>query len=148
MTTIVYDHKNKMIAIDGRQSAGNEIKMDNAIKWRKDGDNIYFLCGHVSDYENFLSHQKKVGTASDVKIEVGAIRVSNGVAYKCSFDDDEYWEHKLECSDGLGSGGVYALSALDFGLDVREAVEYAKKKDIYSGGKVTVFDVEKMEFVE
>jgi hypothetical protein len=39
------------------------------------------------------------------------------------------------------------LAALDFGKTAKEAVEYAMTRDVYSGGKVHVYDIDKGEFI-
>lgn len=41
----------------------------------------------------------------------------------------------------MGSGYQFAIAALDLGKTAKEAVNYAKTRDIYTGGRVRVFDV-------
>lgn len=147
MTTIVYDHKNKQIAIDSRECAGDEIKTDNAIKYKEHGGIVYFLSGHTSDMQAFIGLDKKRGVNPDVEIKCSALFVRDGKAFKASFADGEYWELELPYSDSIGSGGVYALCAIDFGKSAFEAVEYAKTRDSCSGGKVHVYDIETMRFI-
>lgn len=53
----------------------------------------------------------------------------------------------MDHNQAVGSGGNWALSSLDHGKSAKEAVEYAITKDIYSGGKVHVYDIEKGEFI-
>lgn len=47
------------------------------------------------------------------------------------------------CRDGLsfaiGSGAKHALTAMDLGLDAKEAVKMAMKRDIYTGGRIRTF---------
>ena len=50
-------------------------------------------------------------------------------------------------SYAIGSGAEFAMSAMDFGMTAKEAVEYTMTRDIYTGGEVTVFDTVKMQFV-
>jgi len=58
-----------------------------------------------------------------------------------------YAECIVDHNYAQGSGDQWALAALDFGDSAREAVEYAMTKDVYSGGKVHVYDIEKAEFL-
>ena len=51
-------------------------------------------------------------------------------------------------SSTAGSGSHLAFGALDMGASAKEAVEMAIKRDSKSGGKVHVFDCEKMEFID
>ena len=43
MTTIVYDHKNKQIACDSRETAGGALVTDKAIKYYIRGDDVWFI---------------------------------------------------------------------------------------------------------
>ena len=148
MTTIVYDHKNKQIAIDSREVAGDEIKSDKAIKWKVVDGTTYFMSGCVSDYPAFFALDKVRGVKPDVDIHCSSIFIRKGAAFKCAFSDTGYWELELSSNDSIGSGGVYAISALDFGKSAREAVDYAKTRDVNTGGKTVVFSLDKNKFIK
>ena len=149
MTTIVYDHKNRQIACDGRETAGNEIKSESEQKWFYQGANLYFYCGSIADIEAFLNAEKVRGEKIEPPVESAGFVVRDGFVYKFNYCDEHgYWEQKLKHEDTMGSGGVYALCALDFGKSAKEAVEYAMTRDSGTGGKVSVFDCEKMEFID
>lgn len=151
MTTIVYDHKARQIAVDGRTTSGNVILSESCEKWIKDGDDYWFICGSACDEQRLIDQIKAAqqAEAPKWKIEASAFFVSGGIVYQCVVTDDgEPAKSECKYSDSMGSGGLFALSALDHGKSARDAVEYAKTRDCGSGGKVTVFDVEKMEFIE
>ena len=92
MTTIVYDHENKQIAIDGRLTKGGSTIIS-------DMDDGYF-CKMLIDHN--------------------------------------------ECK---GSGELLALAALDHGESALNAINYAMTRDMFTGGKVNVYDIEKGEFI-
>ena len=148
MTTIVYDHKNRQIALDSREVAGDEIKSDSAIKHMVVGGTLYFMSGCVSDHQAFFELDKVRGAKPDVDIQCSSIFVRGGVVFKCSFSTTGYWELELSSNDSVGSGGVYALCALDFGKSAREAVDYAKTRDVNTGGKTIVFSLDKNKFIK
>jgi len=145
MTTIVYDHKNKQVALDSRITAGNLIVTDEGSKHtEKDGEH-WFFCGETSDYDQLieLAHNDK----PEVLPDCSAIMVKGGVAWLVAFNG-EYCSHsKMQASRGIGSGGEFAMCALDFGKTAKEAVEYAITRDSGTGGKVHVYDIDKGEFV-
>lgn len=145
MTTIVYDHKNKQIAIDSRVTAGNMICDENAEKFIKNISATWFLCGTVADYEQLieLSHNEK----PEVQPDAYAIMVNHKGVWLVCFNGDYCCHSPLSHSRAIGSGADFALSALDHGKTAKEAIEYAMTRDTGTGGKVHVFDVEKMEFI-
>ncbi len=150
MTTIAYDHENKQIAVDGRTTTGQIIATDKAIKWiERDGD-YWFLCGSVCDREKFVDHfLDESPQKPDQEIECSGIAVRNGEVYYCVIDNDGAPRAtKIDYSDAMGSGYAFALAAMDHGKTAREAVKYASTRDSATGGRIRVFDVNKMKFVK
>lgn len=141
MTTIVFDHKNGQIAIDSRTTCSGVISTDSAIKYKKVGDIVYFCAGKVGEYDLFIKEFNVLGDANK-NLDVLALRIENKKVYLMTHGGDVFRECELEHNEGIGSGCDFALSALDFGKTAKEAVEYAKTKDIYTGGKVTVFNLD------
>jgi len=148
MTTIVYDHANRQIAIDGRTTSGSVINTETAEKWIQDGDDFWFICGPVSDKERLINHIN--ATAPDApkwEIECSAFLVSGGSVYHCVVTENgEPCKSQIKYSDSMGSGGVFALAALDHGKSAKDAVAYAATRDAGTGGKIMVMNVETMEF--
>ncbi len=148
MTTIVYDHKARLIAVDSREVAGDEIKTDSATKHYCVDGIFYFISGSVHDKDNFLCEPKVIRHKPDVEIDCTALIVRNGKVFKGRYDCEiGYWEVELTYSEAIGSGGTYAKCAIDHGKSAKESVQYAATRDIYTGGDVHVFDVDKMEFL-
>ena len=149
MTTIVYNHESKQIACES-QCTRNETAMSLiAEKYKFIGGDTWFFSGPTCDFSLFVdAHTNNNKLDSEVIGNVGAIRVSNGVAYLLGIDNGYVWESVMENNDGVGSGSLFALSALDFKSTVKKAVEYACTRDIYSGGKVHVYDIATDKFIE
>jgi len=152
MTTIVYDHKNKQIACDSRTTDGGVIAREDSIKYNTTGDKLWFLAGDVGDADTFIGHYNPLEEANP-NLNVDAVFVikegscAGGVYMAYKNRDNIYKECIVDHDYGTGSGGQWALSALDHGKSAREAVEYAITRDIYSGGKVHVYDINKGEFI-
>jgi len=146
MTTIVYDHKNKQVACDSRATAGGTILSDAETKYRKKGDYIWFMCGCSGSIDTFLTHFEALKDCAP-NLDTSGIFVFDGNVYQACIDENVFREDLLEVSVGAGSGGDWALAALDHGKTAKEAIEYAMTRDIYSGGKVHVYDIEKGEFL-
>lgn len=152
MTTIVYDHKKKQIACDSRSTIGGTIIDDCAIKYRSTDGKLWFIAGRPGDADTFINHYEPLTTANK-NMDVSAIFVVTsgacvGGAYMAVKDsDDTYAECIIDHNYAQGSGDKWALSALDHGKTAKEAVEYAMTRDVYSGGKVHVYDIVKGKFV-
>ena len=146
MTTIVYDHENKQIACDSRETAGNFICSDSVMKYRQMDDCIWFVAGYSSDVDILIDTAKHNAVAPE-NVEVLAILVKNKEATLVTIADGVYKFDKLTSHEGIGSGGRSAVCAIDFGNGAKVAVEYAITRDTMSGGKVHVYDIEKGEFI-
>jgi len=140
MTTIVYDHKNKLIATDGRISCGGVISTDQAEKRVVKNEVAFYFCGKVCDEQLFMEgfFGKKITEVPECK----ALVVEDESVYLCIFNDECILEKcPLTYNETIGSGGDFALSAMDFGKNVEEAVEYACTRDLYSGGQIRVYEI-------
>ena len=141
MTTIVYCHKTKKVAVDGRMSDNRGlIATDEKDKTIKNEAGLWFLCGVVADHVDIvkLAHNEE----ASVVPECSALLIKEGCIFSVMVGEDGMCSHeKLTCNDAAGSGLPFALAALDFGKTAKEAVEYAITKDCYSGGKVRVFNL-------
>ena len=139
MTTIAYNHKDKEIAVDSRTTAGAFIVSDKSKKWHKVGDATFIISGPVSEEKQLIDSWNGVeGLVSSC----AALVIEGGKVYKCAFDpEDGFWKMEITCNQCLGSGGDYAIAAMDFGKSAKEAVKYAMTRDACSGGTVKVFKV-------
>ena len=146
MTTIVYDHKRKQIAIDSRYTSGGVIISDGGVKFKTKDNKTWFFCGKACDSELLMDmpHNDKPEVAPDC----AALFVEDGTVYSVSASSDGFIEHdKQEFNASAGSGRDFALAALDFGKTAEEAVDYAMTRDCYTGGKIHVYDIDRGEFL-
>lgn len=144
MTTIIYDHKNKQIAIDGRRTGDGVILNDNDVKYLFTCDQAWFFCGMVGDHLKLLD----AFNGKQVKIcESNAFLVIDKQVFRVGVHQGKFWKEKIDFSDAMGSGCRFAISALDFGKTAKQCVEYAMTRDYYTGGKVTVYNIESGELL-
>ncbi len=136
MTTIVYNKKTNEIGVDSRCTMGNYIESDNFVKMKEKDGIKFFLCGNVSDIEMIVEcypNEVKNKTNTD-----GFILENNKVKYIFT---DNLTIKQVEQYESLavGSGGVFAIAALDFGKTTKEAIKYAFTRDNCSGGKIRIY---------
>jgi 20S proteasome alpha/beta subunit len=146
MTTIVYNHKDKQIACDSRISSGNIITSDEHIKYAFDNGVTWFFCGKAGETEMFISTFKELTIATE-HLDVCAFFVENGNVYQASIENNIFRSCLIDFSDSIGSGCEFALTALDLGKTAKEAIECAISRDMYSGGKIHVYDIESGKFI-
>jgi len=150
MTTIVYDHKRGQIAVDSRASAGGVIKDDSYDKTIVRGDAIWFICGTTMDFERLvdIAESSENGDCYELGsiIDCRAMMVRDGVVYDCAITDGRFYLDRITNNDSMGSGEQFAIAAMDHGKTAKQAVEYAATRDIYTGGKVRVYDIKKGKF--
>lgn len=138
MTTIV--HYKGQIAYDSRITAGNLIISDKANKKRTVQGYTFWLSGCVSDWDGmiqayFNGGQVVGGSAS------AFCRKPDGALVRLGLEEDgRVWEAPVERDEpaAIGSGSAHALTAIDCGCSVRDAVRMAIKRDSCSGGRVRV----------
>ena len=149
MTTIVLDYKRNQIACDSRMSRTNGIYNDCFIKMIEKDGSLFVLTGSTCDMDYFIENYAKYGKVElkDIEIDCYGILIRNGSAYNVWIHDGVFNEDLIICNEFAGSGGKFALAALDFGKTAKEAVEYAATKDCFTGGKVHVYDIEKGVFI-
>ena len=140
MTTIVYNHESKEIAVDSRFTRADVISTDKATKaLRKNG--VVFVCeGRSARYHMLVDMWFSGEAVKD--LECSALVVFAGQVFDYGLDDDgEILSELVDENHAKGSGAQFALSAMDFGKSAKEAVQYAMTRDIYTGGKVKVIKV-------
>lgn len=149
MTSIVLDYENKQIAVDSRISKGGGSYRDDYNKIHIRGNSIFILSGSTCDFDYFIDNfelYKKIDI--DAELDCYGIMIESGVAYSVFMTDGIFNVDRILGNECAGSGGAYALSALDFGKSAKEAIEYAMTKDCFTGGKVHVYDIKKGELLD
>lgn len=143
MTTMSYHHKDKQIAVDSRTSSGSLIDTDKAIKYYKVNNCLLFLSGALHDIDIFISEYPEI--KSD--INCSGFCVDNKIVYHVSVKSSQLKKSKTAFNDADGSGYAFALAAMDFGKNARDAIKYAMKRDVYTGGRIRLYDIEKEKFI-
>ena len=148
MTTIVYDHKNKQIACDGRLAkGGTTIISDDHVKYLRNDIGLWFFTGDVCDQKGFVDCYDKEDQQQQVTYNSSAILVIGKDVYSVYMDDGYFCKILLDHCDCKGSGELLALSALDHGKTAKESIEYAMTRDMFTGGKISVYDINKGKFI-
>lgn len=149
MTTIIYDHKKKQIACDSRipKESGSYNDGYTKMVWHK--SILFILTGSTCDMEYFRENYEKHKKAelADVDLDCSGFIVRDGLVYSVFVYGGIFNEDICFCNDFAGSGGKYAISALDHGKTIKEAVEYTMTKDCFTGGEVHVYDIETGDFI-
>ena len=141
MTTIGY--RDGIVATDTLTVAGTMVVDHNTEKFIERNGVKFFICGATSDHiklvEEYLSPTgRDIGDAEAIVVEADLIYVvgredeGKGI-YKCP-------NNRLNFIS-LGSGTRFAIAAMDHGKSAKDAVEYAMRRDIYTGGEVRVYEI-------
>ena len=141
MTTISYNHKDKEIAVDSRTTAGDTIVSDTTNKVDVVDGKTFITSGTVGEdiklIEAYLSNSDQ-----NIFLDANAIVIDKGEVFKIGMTEENgLWVNRLNYSFAMGNGWQWAMAAMDFGKTAKQAVEYAKTRDIYTGGKVRVIKV-------
>jgi len=125
-----------------KTTSDSMIVNDKAKKKFVNDKGTWFLCGKTCDYHILmcLNHNDKV----DVNPDCHGLLVKNSSVFLVVVSNDGYCEHsELNSNYAIGSGEDFAIAAMDFGRTAKEAVQYTKTRDAYTGGAVRVFKVDK-----
>jgi hypothetical protein len=149
MTTAVYCHKTKQIAIDSRLSMNERIITDSYEKVVSKNEHIFFTSGSIHNLDKAVSLWFVEGSQkwSGSRFSILVVAPDKGVFcfYSC---EGLTYKVPVTYNDGVGSGCDWALTALDFGLSVKDAILYAMTKDSATGGRVWIYDIESSSFIE
>lgn len=135
MTTIAYHHQSKTIAWDSRSvSAGVIVSDDHQKMLVRDGVTFWFS-GCYADRDKMVDYY--FGGRHEFVPDANCYALDDGRLFYCGVTDEhEFWKEPINCNHACGSGIKFALSAMDFGKSAKEAVEYAKTRDCFTGGLV------------
>jgi len=136
MTTIAYDYRNKTIAWDSRRVSSDHIIInDNESKHvEKEGIQFWFN-GIIGDCELLISAY--FTGCAEKELDCNVLAYDSGVVYLCGTNEDgSIFKDTVSSNYAIGSGRKFALAAMDLGKSAKDAVEYVKTRDIFTGGKV------------
>lgn len=158
MTTVAYD--GRFLAADGRSTLGNLISGKSVKKIFQ----LLIIAGGVQ-VQAVLAGAGSFQTVNIVKshlerndlfeselipeIEPGSFQglliLETGEVYDL---EDKLIPLPAEIPVAIGSGTDYAMAAMVMGKSAPAAVQVACELDVYSGGKISVFDTETWAFVD
>ena len=142
MTTIAIDHNS--ISADGRSTdQDGYIARDNHPKLRKENGVICAYAGFVSDCEELLNLVIYGDQPSRPNVNGNLLTIDKEIITMHSLVDGSLNSWEITPPYSMGSGSHFALSALDFNMNSREAVKYAMKRDSSTGGKITTIKYKK-----
>lgn len=141
MTVIVYSVKDNEIGFDSRLSGSNGvIYTDDLMKARFDGDDIFIFTGSIHNDDEFIDAYRNNKEVSDDNDNCCYLINNNSksVKYLCVHNKKIIVE-PLTYNDAIGSGRSHAITAIDLGFDVVDAVKCSIKRDSRCGGTIRLF---------
>lgn len=156
MTTIAV--KDGIMVGDGRCSLGSTVIKDDMVKVFWINNHLMGGAGRARSISTFAQWLQKHTDYTIVNQEVGDLV---DLIPPVLQDDEEFTalvltpDKQVLMYDGnvalnlgqdvpasIGSGSVFALAAMDAGASAEDAVKIAMKRDVYSGGEITVVQLE------
>lgn len=156
MTTIAV--KDGIMVGDGRCSLGSTVIKDDMVKVFWINNHLMGGAGRARSISTFAQWLQKHTDYTIVNQEVGDLV---DLIPPVLQDDEEFTalvltpDKQVLMYDGnvalnlghdvpasIGSGSVFALAAMDAGAASEDAVKIAMKRDVYSGGEITVVQLE------
>lgn len=158
MTTVAYD--GRFLAADGRSTIGNLIS-GKAVKKIfpmtiiANGAEVQGVLAGAGSFQtltivkNHLERNDLFESELIPEIDPGSFQgllvLETGEVYDL---EDKLVPLPAEIPAAVGSGTDYAMAAMVVGKSAVAAVEVACELDVYSGGKISVFDTETWAFVD
>jgi ATP-dependent protease HslVU (ClpYQ) peptidase subunit len=144
MTTIVY--YKKQISYDSRVTQGSSIHDDNCEKRLTQSGVEFFIAGTCGLERAFADAYLSGDFATDNAIEYDneAIIYDKGAIFIALFDgaNINISQQRLDNYFAIGSGGCYAVAAIDQGAKTAAgAVAGAMKRDTNTGGRIRTFNL-------
>jgi len=158
MTTILVTEDNEMLC-DSQATSGDFIISYEFDKVENINGNLVGIAGK---YSSCMAFKDWFASISETQSAISEYPNANVVVVEP--EEDEQFDALILSPDGIltmfegssaayevsapyaiGSGGIYALSALDGGANGKTAMEVAIKRDIYTGGEIKVHTLEQEE---
>lgn len=139
MTTIAWD--GKILAVDSQTTSGESIAM-YASKLIKVADGWLTGCGTLRDIYKLKEYLE--GNLEEVPSDLDMTCYHLTKKGLVRYEADGYpipMHHFRDLKVATGTGWEWAQAAMDMGRNAAEAVEYAKQKDIYTGGDVNFVNI-------
>lgn len=158
MTTVAYD--GRFLAADGRSTIGNlisgkAVKKIFPLTIIANGAEVQGVLAGAGSFQtltivkNHLERNDLFESELIPEIDPGSFQgllvLETGEVYDL---EDKLVPLPAEIPVAVGSGTDYAMAAMVVGKSAVAAVEVACELDVYSGGKISVFDTETWAFVD
>lgn len=139
MTTIAWD--GTTLAVDSQVSMGSDVIDNNAVKLWKNiaGFRAIAACGEWGKVLDMILVLEKATPKDLLKTRPGFSEITlvgltkKGKLFEyCWNSKGEVHQCEILCSCAWGSGYAYAVSAMDFGKNSKEAVKYSATRDTYT----------------
>lgn len=156
MTTISY--KDGIMCSDGRMSLGDMIIKDDTEKVFWVNNHLVGVCGRARAINTFVTWLQKMTDYHIVNQEVGELvdlvppALEDDEGYSAlvvtpsrqvlMYEGNTPIDMGLDVPMSVGSGSCFALAAMKAGNSAEEAVKVACELDVYSGGEITVVQLE------
>lgn len=148
MTTIATD--GKTVCFDSAATIGDITSNFPADKHKEASGFHFFLAGTEKFFDVFISCYLNGSRAEKWEDVEAFVATPEKIVHWAYFDKDgDVIPDVIHVGEeyAIGSGNKIAIGAMGAGASVKQAVEYAATRDIYTGGTIRVFDVENMEEV-
>lgn len=156
MTTIAY--KNGVMVSDGRMSLGDMIIKDDTQKVFWVNNHLVGVCGRARAINTFVTWLQKMTDYHIVNQEVGELvdlvppALEDDEGYSAlvvtpsrqvlMYEGNTPIDMGLDVPMSVGSGSCFALASMKTGASAEEAVKVACELDVYSGGEITIVQLE------
>lgn len=156
MTTISY--KDGIMCSDGRMSLGDMIIKDDTQKVFWVNNHLVGVCGRARAINTFVTWLQKMTDYHIVNQEVGELvdlvppALEDDEGYTAlvvtpsrqvlMYEGNTPIDMGIDVPMSVGSGSCFALAAMKAGVSAEEAVKVACELDVYSGGEITVVQLE------
>lgn len=144
MTVIAYDHKTRTLAVDSAFTSGERRSYGRKFKELDDGRVVVFA-GDVREGRKAIAAIAKGEAPTQTQIANCTLIVMHrrgpwaGRVY--AYDENPEPE-RITKSESWGTGGDFAIAALDAGATAEQAVKITCRRSTSCGGKVHVFSPE------
>lgn len=156
MTTIAY--KDGIMCSDGRMSLGDMIIKDDTQKVFWVNNHLVGVCGRARAINTFVTWLQKMTDYHIVNQEVGELvdlvppALEDDEGYSAlvvtpsrqvlMYEGNTPIDMGMDVPMSVGSGSCFALAAMKAGNSAEDAVKVACELDVYSGGEITVVQLE------
>lgn len=150
MTTIAY--KNGIIAYDSRMCRGDLILSDEYEKKHEVDGVIFIVSGITASISKIIDKYFK--KSIDLPVEANAVVFDGKQLSQIGFDPKgeppNLWESPIHfhIPDAWGSGADHAITAMDMEATAEEAVKWAMKRDVNTGGKINTIKIAELKTIE